>query len=71
MPFDAISSTGYLYGRSDKRSGLIYLRITFRQNNAFVIIYEHILNLKILPNIFRINLPDELAEISCYSELVG
>ena len=24
-PFDAISSTGYLYGRSDKRSGLIYL----------------------------------------------
>jgi hypothetical protein len=48
----------------------IYLRITFRQNNAFVIIYEHILDLKILPNIFRINLPDELAEISCYSERV-
>ncbi len=52
------------------RSALVTHSYFFIQNNAFVIIYEHILDLKILPNIFRINLPGELAEISCYSERV-
>lgn len=39
MPFDTTSSTDYLYGRSDKRSGLLYLRINKEEKDNILDIF--------------------------------